>query len=266
MHLATLQSMNNLAALYWSTMQLGRSVLLFEEVLKRRQAQLGPDHPDTLTTMANLGVNYRDARRLPEGTALLERAWAMARKRPGAPAVFILTALAERYDHAGQFAKAEPLYRAALAEEVKRRGEGSLPAASALDPLGRHLLKWHKCAEAEPLLRQCLKVRERHEPNDWETFNTKSLHGASLLGQKNLTEAEPLLLAGYEGMKQREAKVPPVAMARLVESIERLVQFYEATGRPEKAAEWKARLGRTDMPADVFARPSAGHSARDDSH
>ena len=39
--------------------------------------------------------------------------------------------------------------------------------------------------------------------------------GATLLGQKKYAEAEPLLLAGYEGMKQREAKIPAAGKIRL---------------------------------------------------
>jgi hypothetical protein len=31
--------------------------------------------------------------------------------------------------------------------------------------------------------------------------------GAALLGQKNYTAAEPLLLKGYEGIKQREKSI-----------------------------------------------------------
>ena len=40
-------------------------------------------------------------------------------------------------------------------------------------------------------------------------LNTKSMLGGALLGQKKYAEAEPLLLAGYEGTKQREATIPP---------------------------------------------------------
>ena len=60
-------------------------------------------------------------------------------------------------------------------------------------------------------MRECLLIREKTEPDAWTTFHTKSLLGGSLLGQKNLPPdaAEPLLLAGYEGMKAREAKIPP---------------------------------------------------------
>ena len=39
------------------------------------------------------------------------------------------------------------------------------------------------------------------------------------------------------------------------EAAEWVVRLYEGWGQPEKAAAWKARLGLTDLPADVFARP-----------
>ena len=51
-------------------------------------------------------------------------------------------------------------------------------------------------------MRESLTIRERIRPGNWATYNTKSLLGESLLGQKKYAEAEPLLLSGYEGMKQ----------------------------------------------------------------
>ena len=74
------------------------------------------------------------------------------------------------------------------------------------------------------------------------TFHTKSLLGGSLLGQKNYSDAEPLLLAGYEGMKEREAKIPPQGKIRLTEALERLVQLYDAWGKTDEAAEWRKKL------------------------
>jgi hypothetical protein len=123
--------------------------------------------------------------------------------------------------------------------------------------LAANLLEQRRYAEAEPLLRDGLKFRERNEPEGWTTFNAKSLLGGSLLGQKKYAEAEPLLLAGYEGMKRREARFPPIPEIRLTEAIERLVQLYEAWGQIERAAEWRAKLlpAAAELPADVFARP-----------
>jgi len=37
----------------------------------------------------------------------------------------------------------------------------------------------------------------------------------ALAGQKKLQEAEPLLVAGNSGMKEREAKIPPAAKTSL---------------------------------------------------
>ena len=65
--------------------------------------------------------------------------------------------------------------------------------------------------------------------------------GGSLLGQKKYAEAEPLLLAGYEGMKQREEMIPPSGKIRLTEAIERLVQLYERRARKDKADEWRRK-------------------------
>ena len=69
-----------------------------------------------------------------------------------------------------------------------------------MDALGRHLLKRQKSADAEPLLREGLSIREQKRPDDWKAFHTKSLLGGSLLDQTKYAAAEPLLLAGYEGM------------------------------------------------------------------
>jgi tetratricopeptide (TPR) repeat protein len=254
----TLMCMNNLGSFYWTTGKLDRSIPLFQEALKRRQAKSGPDHPNTLLTMTNLGVNYRDAGRLPEGIALLEQAWARARKQPD-PRVNNLgwmgTRLGEAYEQAGQLAKAESLYREGLEAARKRDGEASLPSADVLGSLGLNLLKQQRYADAEPLLRKCLMIREKNVPDDWKTLNTKSLLGGSLLGQGRYAAAEPLVVAGYEGMMARESRIAVPARSRLREAAERVIQLYEDWGQPEKASAWKAKLGLTDLPADVFAGP-----------
>jgi len=63
-----------------------------------------------------------------------------------------------------------------------------------------------------------------------------------LLGQKKLAEAEPLLLDGYQGMKEREAAIPGQGATRIPEALERLVRLYEAKGNETEAAAWRSKL------------------------
>jgi hypothetical protein len=92
-------------------------------------------------------------------------------------------------------------------------------------------------------LRLCLNIRERTAGDDWKTFNTKSMLGESLLGQKKYADAEPLLLTGYEGLKQRASKIPEQVRARrLTRAMERLVDLYDGWLKKDKADAWRQKL------------------------
>jgi hypothetical protein len=56
-------------------------------------------------------------------------------------------------------------------------------------------------------------------------------------------------------LKARATKIPAPQKRFLTEAAARIVPFYEAWCQPEKAAAWKAKLGLSDLPADVFVRP-----------
>jgi hypothetical protein len=120
--------------------------------------------------------------------------------------------------------------------EEKANQEQQLAEAGELAQRGLGLLQQKKWGEAEPLLRESLAIRETAQPDAWTTFNTKSMLGGALLGQKKYADAEPLLLAGYAGMKQREATILPQGRPRLSEAVERLVQRYEALGKKDEVA------------------------------
>jgi hypothetical protein len=114
--------------------------------------------------------------------------------------------------------------------------------AWALGWLIHTLLVAEKFTEAEPLARECLTIHEKQTPDDWVTFDAQSMLGGSLLGQKKYAEAEALLLPAYDGLKKREQKIPFDDKVRRKEALQRIVQLYEATGRPDKAAESNREL------------------------
>jgi serine/threonine protein kinase/tetratricopeptide (TPR) repeat protein len=250
-HTATLNTLKWLGEAYWSTNQLDKSVPLFEELLERQEAKLGRQHLDTQFTVANLGINYKDAGRLKEAIPLLEEAHQAAKCSSDLRSV--ASQLIDAYAKAGENAKLAGLLHEQLAEARKSLPNDSPQLAGLLAQNGMSLLQQKKWVEAEPLLRESLAIREKTQPDVWSTFNTQSLLGGALLGQKKYAEAEPLLLAGYEGMKQREKSIPPQASTRIPNALDRLIELSTATNKPDDAKKWRAE--RAKYPADA---PPAG--------
>ncbi len=246
-HPDTLASRNNLADAYLSAGRIAEAIGLLEQTLKQKEGKLGSDHPETLASRHNLANAYRDTGRTAEALQLHQQNLKLCETKLGADHPHTLISrdfLAETFDRAGEFVKAEPLYRQILEQTRKRFGPEHPATAARMATLGLNLLYQHKYAQAEPLLRACLKVREAKQPDEWATFNTRSLLGEALLGQKKFTEAEPLLLSGYQGMKQREEKIPPRARIRVSEALERLVRLCEATGKKDEADKWRKELAQ----------------------
>jgi hypothetical protein len=151
----------------------------------------------------------------------------------------------------GKLVEAENPALLVFAKDVAFNSPG---AAAAVvfggNPSGPHARR------TEPVLRECLSIRDKALPDDWPRFNTMSQLGGALLGQARYAEAEPIVVSGYEGLKAREAKVPAVVRSRLsAAAAVRVIRLYEAWNRPERAREWKEQLGLADLPADVFTRP-----------
>ena len=163
--------------------------------------------------------------------------------------------LAEAYESLDRWADAEALRRDALARRRKITRPDSPLLADDLAPLGRNLLRQSRWSEAEPLLREALAIRAKAAPEVWAHPDAMSLLGGSLLGQGRTVEAEPLVVQGYEGMKAQELRIPAPERSRLREAALRVVRLYEACGKHDQAAAWKAKLGMPDLPAEVFGRP-----------
>jgi tetratricopeptide (TPR) repeat protein len=160
--------------------------------------------------------------------------------------------LGEDYEAVGRWADAEALRRETLARRRRAEKPDGLLLAADLTALGQDLLNQSRWAEAESFLLEGLAIREKSASDDWSRYATMSLLGESLLGQRRYAEAEPLVVHGYEGMKARERRIPVSDRARLLEVADRVVRFYEAWDRPDQVTMWKAKLGMSDLPADVF--------------
>jgi eukaryotic-like serine/threonine-protein kinase len=221
---------------------------LYVKVLDIQRRVLGDEHAESLNSMTNLAATYMRRGQLDKAEPLLVKAVEANRRVSGGHANMLtsLNNLASLYDNRWQLDKAEPLFREALERTRERHGEASLPTAGPLASLARNLLRQKKYADAEQPLRECLTIHERELSDDWSTFERKTMLGGSLLGQKKYADAEPLLLAGYDGMSRRESRIPVAEKMRLTEAAERLVEFYDATGKKNEAAEWRKTLETRD--------------------
>jgi eukaryotic-like serine/threonine-protein kinase len=114
----------------------------------------------------------------------------------------------------------------------------------------------------EPWLRECLTIRTKEQPDEWLTFNTQSMLGEALLGQKKYSEAEPLLVKGYEGMIAREKAISQVdgTETRIPEALDRLVWLYTATNRPAEVQRYRDL--RTKYPKEQAPTPRAPRVAK----
>jgi tetratricopeptide (TPR) repeat protein len=154
---------------------------------------------------------------------------------------YSLGLLADVYRDMGRHAKAEPLYRRSLEIRQSKLGKEHPDYLASLTDLGDCLLRQGKGAGAEALFRDCLARRQQKEPGRWTTFEARALLGGALLSQKKYTDAEPLLLQGYQGMKQREAKIPAPQRRRLAETLVQIEQLYDAWGKTDQAERWRQK-------------------------
>jgi tetratricopeptide (TPR) repeat protein len=247
----TLARMYDLASTYDYGGQWGMSLPLFKHVLEKRRAILGPTHADTLDTMRNLALNYTHMDQFDESVALHEKILEL-RNSTDEPDGWFLDTYGIACQGAGKLDQAGILFHKALAQYRERDDSGGAMTAYTLGWLARNLLLQERYAEAEPIAREAIAIYEKEQPEDPTRFYFVSILGAVLCGQKNYTQAEPLLLQGYEGMKSREALLLAIWKRRMGEAGRRVVHFYEVTNQPEKARAWREKT-ETKLPDPASA-------------
>jgi tetratricopeptide (TPR) repeat protein len=216
-------------------------------------ATMGADHPDTLTVAEGLAGAYWAAARKPEAIEWFEKIYKSRSTKLGLdhPAtVNSLRVLAAAYLTSDKLSQAIELYNLCHNNFAKRFGPKSLELGTALAETGSALLHERAWVDAETYMRACEAIRMAAQPDIWSTFNAKSILGASLLGQKKYDEAEPLLIEGYRGMKDREQQIPPQGRVYLTAALERLVDLYTSWNKSELATQWRHTLEAANIPPD----------------
>jgi hypothetical protein len=144
----------------------------------------------------------------------------------------------------GNYAQAETLLAKVLEGRRRQFGPEHLSTLRAASAVARVQIREQKYAAAESILAATLESYRKIGPEIWERFRCESLLGASLEGQKRYAEAEPLLISGYEGMRQRLSVIPAGTRPVVTEAENAVAQLYRDWGKPQKADEWRAKRAR----------------------
>ncbi len=213
------------------------------EFVKTAREVLGPDHPEVGRALMNLGLVLRADGRTNEAESAFQGAVTIFRDHWGDDHRYVadaLVACAHIKQDLSDHTAAEELLGEALGIRRRILPFGHPDTVDALDEFVQVLMRNGKPDEAEPIMRECLdRYQQRLEPADRRFPVMQALLGECLLQLGRFDEAEPLLLDSYELLHSVSG-----AGTETSDTIQVLVQLYDAWNRPDHAAEWRARLRR----------------------
>ncbi len=239
-HAQIAATLNNLGAIYRQRGDLARAEQLHRQALPIYARTLGERHPDYVTCLGNLAVIMERQDRLDEAEELYGQVLELRRELLGPDHSQVgttLNNLAKVCMRRGEYGRAEELYREALAVCQRAFGEEHPQTAAVYGNLAKSLLEQDRRAEAEAHGRQAVDLATRTLPaGHWSIGVLQAIHGTTLLRLGQYEQAETVLLQAHAALTA--ARGPQYERTR--EVAERLVELYEAWGRPAQAAEWRS--------------------------
>jgi serine/threonine protein kinase/tetratricopeptide (TPR) repeat protein len=240
-HPDTLVSLHNVAWSLEKQHKPAESEKLYRQTLEIERRVLGSESPSMLTTQTNLARVLADLGRLDEAEKLYRQALDIERRARGpenSSALVIKEDLADFLEEHGRLKEAEVLLQDVWSVRQKTLDKDHPALAASLVSLGKVRTKMGRCTEAEGLLREALAIREKKLlPGDWLIASARSVLGDCLARQKRFDEAEPHLLAGYEGLA-RATDAPP---KRVAEALDRVIALYVTWGKSDQAEAWRKK-------------------------
>jgi tetratricopeptide (TPR) repeat protein len=211
------------------------AVILAEKQISIETKLLGPLHPQTLVSELRLAARHYDSGQDKHGIAILEQLGErlLAGKFQHESSLVVLENVVAGYRRCDDVVNADR-WENHLIDYLMRIENTTVLHADKLAAIGLMRLQRSDWETSERVLQRCLALRQQQQPEQWGQYNTMSMLGATLMGQQRYVEAEPLLLAGYEGMVRHQSELPSTADIGLTEALDRLIELYTAMGQPER--------------------------------
>ena len=162
----------------------------------------------------------------------------------------ILSNLALLHRGKGDLTRAETFARRALTLRQRILPEHNEGIAVSHDFLATVLIDRGNFEEAERHARDCLAIREKTMPGHWLRHSAAVRLAEALARQSRFDEAEPMLLNAIQEIK------PPGMSRRKHEALRQIIKLYEAGGKAEQAAPWRAKLEAMETKAQTPEAPA----------
>jgi tetratricopeptide (TPR) repeat protein len=137
---------------------------LFVQVMEIRKRVLGPEHPDTLTSMANLASTYRDKGRWDEAEELFVQVMETNKKKLGSDHPDTLTSMANlalTYWNQSRWDAAEELEVQVIETSKKKLGADHPDTLNSMANLSYTWKAMGRQTEALKLMDECVQIRKR---------------------------------------------------------------------------------------------------------
>jgi tetratricopeptide (TPR) repeat protein len=196
---------------------------------------------DSLQLLAKL---LFESGKVEEALPLLREAYAARKKLLGIDHPETLQALSNlgvALSRAKKHVEAEQALQEVATKRRRLFGPLHPQTLEALGTLGVAQLTAGKLAEAAATLQETVTGWEKAGTSPAQTAASRSELGRALLLQKNFPEAEKVLLQAWKEISARQDVSPKIRG----EILTRLIQLYEAWGKPAQAASWRKQLPLT---------------------
>jgi serine/threonine-protein kinase len=202
----------------------------------------GDDHPMVASTMSLRASVFERLGRMAEADSTFRATLALRRRIIGADHPDYAWSLGNYADHlvrTERWAEAASTAREVLAMRGRTLDDGHPMVGTGLQVLGRALGRLDSLEAAERYLRESLALRRAAFPEGhWILASSENVLGEHYVLAGRYRDAEALLLPSERRLLElRGLRSPSVVSAR-----ERLVALYEAWGKQEDAARWRAAL------------------------
>jgi len=238
----TLKTVNQLANLFWYQGKLQDAEPLYVEVVERRRNMLGEEHADTLKANFDLGSLYAlqkrwaDAERVTSHTLAIQQR-VLGREHPDT--VDSMGNLQAIYYDQRRYADAEKIADVVVDRERRLLGGDHPKTLVSIHNLATIYWKLRRYDEADALFKEAAAgMRRVLGDSHSTTCRTLSVLALMYAEQKRYAEAETAALAAHQGY----ARSMGVEHEFTTQVISQLDALYAAWGKPERAAQWRARI------------------------